>query len=615
MSEDRQRFEAFLAKFGDCYKSVEVRVMCGSKGEEWRNIWTHVEFRPESPQQFKPLPDLPNTDYFRAMHESLPVADAAKTIDAIGAGCLGVGGIDVLFISDSHDEKPGLRLSGTYSERGNAGVPWSHAYLWGNGPGVLNGYIDKAGYDLDLHLRGPRHSLGGLCQYLRLFGRLDIQSFDRTGVRICAPLMLRFCRDECESEDERLLVSLEGVPPFTSLPSHITVVHHASEGISRRETRDLRENGWESKGDLLVRSEVFRLRAGEGFMATLSINDWPADEITSEEDEPTEYDVREFPSKEVWTGEVLEQSRGLSVLEEPPVRPSKSDEAIALARDVLEDLEGQENRRKDLSVVLRKARRLADLEGDSKMRRWLRRELEGFDEEEPDALEFMRAAGRGVSDEGSYLTAPLPRLKRAVDRIEAMGGDEPLTAWREHERIQTVIQFSLSLLHDFATSIYHKLVFSGQAESIFERYKALVDSRLADRCADILEKMPTVDERLADGDSEAVSHAMTTCRRIIAGAADALYPPPQEAVVRNGKEVELGSEKQKNRLLEYVRERVTSDRRRARLRQTLNNLWGSVSTSVHGEIVPSEARALFLQTYLFLGEMLTLAEPSKKVNE
>jgi len=57
-----------------------------------------------------------------------------------------------------------------------------------------------------------------------------------------------------------------------------------------------------------------------------------------------------------------------------------------------------------------------------------------------------------------------------------------------------------------------------------------IDILIAQRAGDVLQKIPSVYNRLSEGDPEAVSHAQTSCRRIIDAFADAVYPPTDEAI-------------------------------------------------------------------------------------
>jgi hypothetical protein len=114
---------------------------------------------------------------------------------------------------------------------------------------------------------------------------------------------------------------------------------------------------------------------------------------------------------------------------------------------------------------------------------------------------------------------------------------------------------------------------------------------------------------LADGDQEAISHAQTSCRRLIDVFADAVYPATDKTTEVDGKSVPLNAANPRARINQYIHEHTNSQSRRSKLRQTLANLYNRVSAGVHNDVTREEAQALFLQTYLLLGEVLTLGEP------
>jgi hypothetical protein len=68
----------------------------------------------------------------------------------------------------------------------------------------------------------------------------------------------------------------------------------------------------------------------------------------------------------------------------------------------------------------------------------------------------------------------------------------------------------------------------------------------------------------------------------------------------------LDASRPKNRLLAYIGERTSSSARRDKLRQNLTNLFDRVSAGVHSDVTAEEAFSLFLNVYLFLGEVLQL---------
>ena len=163
--------------------------------------------------------------------------------------------------------------------------------------------------------------------------------------------------------------------------------------------------------------------------------------------------------------------------------------------------------------------------------------------------------------------------------------------------------------------MYYERQFADAAASTFEFYKRDVDALIAERAGGVLEKFPTVIARLREGDAEAVSQALTTCRRILEAFSDSVYPPRDGTYELGGNELKLDASKHQNRLNVYVAERTQSSSRRARLRQNLANLFDRVSTGVHNDVTVEEAHSLFLNVYLFLGELLHLGQANGNVTE
>lgn len=161
-------------------------------------------------------------------------------------------------------------------------------------------------------------------------------------------------------------------------------------------------------------------------------------------------------------------------------------------------------------------------------------------------------------------------------------------------------------LHSFVCKIYYEKQFDNLSESIFEDYKRDVDTLIGDLCGEVLEQIPLVMSRLADGDQESISQALTTCRRIIDSFADAIFPPTQDNIEISGNQLSLGANQHQNRINAFVHQHTESKSRKKRIKQNLSNLYDRVSTGVHNKITAEEARGLFLNTYLLIGEVLHL---------
>ena len=164
----------------------------------------------------------------------------------------------------------------------------------------------------------------------------------------------------------------------------------------------------------------------------------------------------------------------------------------------------------------------------------------------------------------------------------------------------------LAHLHTFVTEIYYEKEFDNLSESIFEKYKKDVDILIGTSCGNVLEQIPSVMSRLAEGNQESISQALTTCRRILESFADSIFPPIEDTIEIGSNQLSLNASKYQNRINAYIHQRIESSTRKTRFRQNLSNLFDRVSTGVHKDVTAEEARALFLNTYLIIGEILHL---------
>lgn len=319
---------------------------------------------------------------------------------------------------------------------------------------------------------------------------------------------------------------------------------------------------------------------------------------------------------------------------------SKSEHIAALAREILDDVELS---RLSAEALVLKATRLARATGSEEMRKWLGFEMTGYPSADADASKWMLGVGRWtVKDKLGYfypigqVEAYVAAYRQRLSAIRIPDVNYAPTSSNPYERVtdgssgatfavtsvlnegeklaNSIAALSgirsrvVAWIHTFAAHVYYQKAFSSVAETIFERHKAAVDGLLAQRAAESIEKVPAIYARLAEGDTEAVSHALTSCRRLIDSFADAVYPARDGEALIGDQPLQVGAPHHKNRINVYVAERTGSAAQRLRLRQTLTNIYDRTSAGVHDNVSPSEARSLFLQTYLLLGEILELGQ-------
>lgn len=306
---------------------------------------------------------------------------------------------------------------------------------------------------------------------------------------------------------------------------------------------------------------------------------------------------------------------------------SKSDHVLGLAKEIIDDIELS---RCDAQSILLKCTRLARYIDNEEIRTWLRFEMQGFTSGDPISDKYMTKTGRWTeqsANRGYWM--PLSQIETTIEsetnkmnllRIPdtsgtyaaAIVGDITkklnITA-AQISKLGGIRSRVISLLHDFATDIYYKKIFDNLAENIFDAYKNEVDILIGQNAGDIIEQIPTVIARLSDSDKESISQALTTCRRIIDSFADHIFPPSNDMINIGGTDLSLKADKVLNRLNVYVHQNCKSDSRKKRIRQNLQNLYDRISVGVHSDVDVLEAKNLFFNVYLIIGEILTLNKP------
>lgn len=292
--------------------------------------------------------------------------------------------------------------------------------------------------------------------------------------------------------------------------------------------------------------------------------------------------------------------------------PSKRERIQQLAEELLDDIDLE---RLSPEAFIRKASRLARWFGSDEIYTWLKYELTYYPESDVIATKYIDLTGRWVDKEkGEFARDGIASLcamiaTRESDLKQQFGKDSTRDRnrrLREFEKCAEIRSRIISAVYDYVSDVYYESTFSGLSESIFQQYQNDVDALLAEKCGDVLDKLPSIYDRLAEGDTEAISQAMTSCRRLLKSFADAINPPSNRSIQINGNPVLLNDEHWRARISDYIDNHIDSVSRRERLRGTSTHLGKRLSAGVHDDISPDEAKALLLNTYMFVGEIITL---------
>jgi hypothetical protein len=303
---------------------------------------------------------------------------------------------------------------------------------------------------------------------------------------------------------------------------------------------------------------------------------------------------------------------------------SKTDQITALALEILEDAEMS---RTSVESMVLKTSRLARLVDDEETLQWLWHERHGYNDSTELSLKYLGITSRwidikaktayfaGIVVHESLIQAQQEQLE-VVKRF-VPSGDFAAFQFQDQQdkarQITTTIMTSQRIvfavraqIQEVATRIYHESIFSHQAGTIFTLYQSEVDALLAVTAKTAFTRLPQAFQRLGAGDPEAISHALTTCRRVIDSFTDAVFPPQAEPARIGEQEIKVGASEIRNRLRGYVYQHIGQGSRYERLNREISSLYDRVSAGVHADVSVEEARALVLHTYLLLGEILTL---------
>lgn len=312
----------------------------------------------------------------------------------------------------------------------------------------------------------------------------------------------------------------------------------------------------------------------------------------------------------------------------------RQEEALRIADELLADIE---LRRLSASEIVLKASRVARLVGHEDLIEFLGYERNGYPLDGGTAGKWIDRAGRrAVGADGKFYQHSIAKIEAnlagAHEALEALrgggnySGEYVAIAAREHDQRISATMGSIgtwsgisgqvvATVYDMVAEIYHELLFSELQATLFADTQTRIDGSLSAASGSALDKIERVSDRLRDGDPESVSQALTTCRRLIDSCADHVFPPQAEQYpISDEVKLNVGPQQVLNRLQAYTHQCGITKSRRDRLRHTLADLYGRCSAGTHAEVTVDEARFVFLQTYVALGEILTLIRPSEPMD-
>jgi DNA uptake protein ComE-like DNA-binding protein len=183
------------------------------------------------------------------------------------------------------------------------------------------------------------------------------------------------------------------------------------------------------------------------------------------------------------------------------------------------------------------------------------------------------------------------------------------------------INYVRTTAHSKAIALFNKLAFSETPRTAFDYLREEVDDKLLDLNPELAEKLMVAFKSINSDNPEEWSQALTTCRRLIEGIADELFPPTQlTQEINNGRK--LGQAQYINRLWAFMDKAIESESNR-KLAKThidflgnyLENIHKLTNKGVHSTLAKLEAVKTVFHTYLMLADILEYLKPTEARKE
>ncbi|MBS2032008.1 MAG: hypothetical protein JST54_29185 [Deltaproteobacteria bacterium] len=328
------------------------------------------------------------------------------------------------------------------------------------------------------------------------------------------------------------------------------------------------------------------------------------------------------------------------------MREAKEARREVILSIVTELVDALETANLPIEKSLMKAMRLARVMRDPDAQTWIQHEIQGYPKQDKlmsqklgnCAKYALRFYANGELDPASLpqIEADVHATKVVMEKIQVPAPRESVANFLESRATNDVIDHAMTALtnartahtnavhrfhrlvgslHQWASDVLISLEFDGVTETMFEESRRQVEEFVRIACPKAAHQLVAAEERLANGDPESLSAALTSCRRLFMSVADAVFPATDQPYVDgSGKKRKVDEGSYKNRLLAFFEGATKSDSTKAMLSAQLEQTAARVDAAydlsckgVHADVDSSEARLAMMETYLLIAEVARLA--------
>ncbi|WP_158586413.1 hypothetical protein [Leptospira yasudae] len=173
-----------------------------------------------------------------------------------------------------------------------------------------------------------------------------------------------------------------------------------------------------------------------------------------------------------------------------------------------------------------------------------------------------------------------------------------------------------NFIYQYIIGKYYELKYSEITENIFDRYSKTFKTKIETLIPEELPKFTSIYDNLSSENPEDWANAVHSCRRLLQGLADVLFPVTSDkSILVNGKEkiIKLGKDNYINRLIEYINQKSSSERFQeligsdlSYIGNRLDSVFQASQKGSHSIILKEEADRYVIHTFFLLGDILSL---------
>lgn len=219
---------------------------------------------------------------------------------------------------------------------------------------------------------------------------------------------------------------------------------------------------------------------------------------------------------------------------------------------------------------------------------------------------------QGVSTSGDYAVIAMNNLTNSVIRST----DTLITNVTQNQKRLSILR---STYYDYALKKHIEISFGNVATGIFSEYRERVENYFSVLSKDAILKLQAIEDKINSDNPEMYSQALATCRRLFESTANELfdryYPnySDKKYTTKSGREIDISGEHYKNKLSAVIEKLEEKSAPKSivgsnilYLLDWIDNLNNLQCKGVHSDVTKQDAVRCIIQTYICLGDILSL---------